>query len=486
MIYSNLVRLAIELYFKVFFMVNEKIKDRFENIEDLAKFPSENPNPVLRVDKERVIYINKPGEVLFKVKKDNIIPALIQDIVNKTFNTNMAMKTEIELNSLIYSLDITPIKEKGYANIYGRDISERKKAEEEMRLQNEIMKNLAEGIYLIRISDLKIVWVNPRFEEMFGYNPGEMIGKVATIVNAPTDKSPDEIAEEIVGVLERTGEWHGEVHNMKKDGTLFWCYANVSVFNHPVYGEVLISVHSDITESKKVEKAMREAENARNERLTMLGQLAGGVGHELRNPLGAIKNASYFLNMVLEKPEPEIKETLEILEKEINTSEIIINSLLGFARPKLPLYQKVDINKLIQEVVSGTAVPENIEIINDLNNSLPIVLADPSQLTIVFGNIIRNAIQAITEGGRISIKTSFPNPEVVAIAIQDTGIGISQDNLRKLFEPLFTTKAKGIGLGLAISKLIVESHGGIIKAQSEEGKGSTFTIEIPIKGKKAI
>ncbi len=361
-----------------------------------------------------------------------------------------------------------------------------KETMENIRLQNEIMKNLAEGIYLIRISDLKIVWANPRFEEMFGYNPGEMIGKLATIVNAPTDKSPDEIAEEIMSVLERTGEWHGEVNNIKKDGTQFWCHANVSVFKHPVYGEVLISVHSDITEAKKVEKAIREAENARSEKLTMLGQLAGGVGHELRNPLGAIKNASYFLNMVLKEPEPEVKGTLEILDKEIKTSEMIINSLLGFARPKLPLLQRVDINNLIQEVVSGTTVPQNIEITKDLNMSLPIVLADPSQLTLVFRNIILNAIQAMIEGGKIRIKTSVPNPDVISITIQDTGIGISQENLRKLFEPLFTTKAKGIGFGLAISKLIVESHGGIIKALSEEGKSSTFTIEIPIKGKKAF
>ncbi len=357
---------------------------------------------------------------------------------------------------------------------------------ENIRLQNEIMKNLAEGIYLIRISDLKIVWANPRFEEMFGYNPGEMIGKLATIVNAPTDKSPDEIAEEIMSVLERTGEWHGEVNNIKKDGTQFWCHANVSVFKHPVYGEVLISVHSDITEAKKVEKAIREAENTRSEKLTMLGQLAGGVGHELRNPLGAIKNASYFLNMVLKEPEPEVKGTLEILDKEIKTSEMIINSLLGFARPKLPLLQRVDINNLIQEVVSGMSVPQNIEITKDLNKSLPIVLADPSQLTLVFRNIILNAIQAMIEGGKIRIKTSVPNPDVISITIQDTGIGISQENLRKLFEPLFTTKAKGIGFGLAISKLIVESHGGIIKALSEEGKSSTFTIEIPIKGKKTF
>jgi len=140
-----------------------------------------------------------------------------------------------------------------------RDITDRKKAEEERNLNSEIMTNLAEGIYLIRTSDLEIVWANPRFEEMFGYNRGEMIGKRATIVNAPTDKTPEETAEEIVSVLERTGEWHGEVNNIKKDGTQFWCYVNVSVFNHPEYGEVLVSVHTDITKRKKAEKELKNA-----------------------------------------------------------------------------------------------------------------------------------------------------------------------------------------------------------------------------------
>ena len=137
------------------------------------------------------------------------------------------------------------------------DISERKKAEKEFRINSEIMSNLAEGIYLVRISDLKIMWANSRFEEMFGYNPGEMIEKQVAIVNYQIDKTPEETAAEIVGVLKKTGEWHGEVNNIKKDGTSFWCYANVSVFDHPDYGEVLVAVHTDITERKKAEQELR-------------------------------------------------------------------------------------------------------------------------------------------------------------------------------------------------------------------------------------
>ena len=141
----------------------------------------------------------------------------------------------------------------GFA-VSSTDITERKKTEEELRLQSEIMTNMSEGVYLVRMEDLIIAYANPRFEEMFGYTRGEMIGKDVAIVNAPTDKTPDEIKNGIVGILKDTGEWHGEVLNIKKDGTSFWCYANVSVFDHPEYGRVLVSIHSDITERKKKEE----------------------------------------------------------------------------------------------------------------------------------------------------------------------------------------------------------------------------------------
>lgn len=133
------------------------------------------------------------------------------------------------------------------------DIKDTKKLEQELLLSSEIIKNMADGVYLVRISDGIIVYTNPKFEQMFGYNMGEMLGEHVAIVNAPTDKNPKETAKEIMEIVEKTGEWHGEVNNIKKDGTPFWCYANVSVFDHPEYGKVLIAVHNDITERKKVE-----------------------------------------------------------------------------------------------------------------------------------------------------------------------------------------------------------------------------------------
>ncbi len=234
-------------------------------------------------------------------------------------------------------------------------------------------------------------------------------------------------------------------------------------------------LNKEIAERKEMEEKL-----VRSEKLAVLGQLAGGVGHELRNPLGAIKNAAYFLNMVLEQPEPEVKETLDILEKEVATSERIISSLLGFARPKPPIRHKVDINEVIQGALYHITVPENVKVVTQLDKSLPAILADPDQLGQAFSNIIVNGIQAMPEGGQLAVKSEVPNQKWVAISFADAGAGIPKENLKKLFEPLFTTKAKGIGLGLAVTRTLVEGHGGTIEAESEEGKGSTFTVKLPL------
>ena len=135
---------------------------------------------------------------------------------------------------------------------------QRKQAEEEIRLHAAMMDNVAEGIYLVGLDDLIIKWTNEIFERMFGYDPGEMVGKQVDIINAPTEKTPTETRISIVDVLKETGEWHGEVRSIKRDGTHFWCYANVSLFDHPGYGKVIVSVHTDITERKQAEKALWE------------------------------------------------------------------------------------------------------------------------------------------------------------------------------------------------------------------------------------
>src|SRR5664280_638839 len=138
--------------------------------------------------------------------------------------------------------------------------SELKRVDDLLRLHSEILANMMEGLHLTRADDGVIVYANQRLESMFGYDPGELVGKHVSIVNAPGDKSPEAVANKITKSLKQAGVWHGEVHNIRKDGTSFWCYANISKFQHPQYGEVCISVHQDITDRKQAENALRESE----------------------------------------------------------------------------------------------------------------------------------------------------------------------------------------------------------------------------------
>lgn len=223
----------------------------------------------------------------------------------------------------------------------------------------------------------------------------------------------------------------------------------------------------------------------RSERLAAIGQLAGGVGHELRNPLGAIKNAVYYIkgkvaNSEVGQKEPRIMEFLDIIDNEINTSNKIINDLLGFSRVQKPAVSPARVEKVIEDALSRTAIPENIELTKKLDTNLPEVEIDPGQIQQVFINMITNAVQAMPEGGKLTI-SAREKDRFLEVEITDAGCGIPKESINKIFDPLFTTKAKGIGLGLAVCKAIIDRHEGSIEVKSKVGKGTTFNVRLPLK-----
>lgn len=240
-------------------------------------------------------------------------------------------------------------------------------------------------------------------------------------------------------------------------------------------------------ELQTANEELREAQEQliRSEKLAAIGKLAGGVGHELRNPLGAIKNAVYYIkgkltNSELAKTEPRIIEFLGIVDDEISSSNKIIDDLLNFSRVSKPAVSPTKIRKVMEDALSYLAVPENVEVINELDGNLPEVEVDANQIRQVFANIATNAIQAMPEGGKLTIDAR-KGDKFLEVAISDTGGGISGDVIGKIFDPLFTTRAKGIGLGLAVCKSIIERHGGAIEVESKVGKGTTFTVKLPLK-----
>jgi len=235
-------------------------------------------------------------------------------------------------------------------------------------------------------------------------------------------------------------------------------------------------------EEKTRELETAQEELVRKERLAILGQLAGGVSHELRNPLGVMKNSVYYLKMVL--PEDErVRKHLGIMEREVTTATRIVSDLLDFARAKPPSQAPTDLSEVVREVLDRTPLAENVEVVARLAPDLPPVAVDALQVQQVLGNLITNGAQAMPEGGTLTIETARAEGGA-RVAVSDTGVGIAPENLEKIFQPLFTTKAKGIGLGLAVAKGLAEANGGTIRVESAPGRGSRFLVVFPQKTKE--
>jgi len=343
-------------------------------------------------------------------------------------------------------------------------------------------------------------YVNPRVFDLIGYTPEEVLGKTPFDFMPP--KEAARVGETFMKIITSQQPFSSlENANQHKDGRIVVMETSgVPIFHQDGQFCGYRGIDRDITERKQAEaelkkysetlevmvaertKELREAQEqlVRKEKLAVLGKLAGGVGHELRNPLGAIKNAAYFLNMVLENPEPDVKETLEIMNKEVTRSEDILSSLLDFARPTILTLRKVRINDVIAEAVTRSPIPENITLTRNPDDTLSDIMADPDKLLQVFTNLITNACQAMPDGGSLTITIISPAEDRVSVSVSDTGPGISEENMKRLFEPLFSTKAKGIGLGLVVTKAIIEAHQGSIDVRSESGKGTTFTVTLPV------
>ena len=227
----------------------------------------------------------------------------------------------------------------------------------------------------------------------------------------------------------------------------------------------------------------------RTEKLAAVGTLASGVSHELRNPLSAIKNAVFLLKRRLSRetmPGTDEKTTqfLDIMDKEIDRCSKIINDLLGFTRVTKPTRFSCNINTVVKEALLRVEISKNINVSKDLQSNLPNVMIDASQIGQVLINIIDNACQAMVDGGEINISTKA-SMGLMEIIIGDSGCGINEKELKKIFDPLFTTKPSGTGIGLAVCYGIIQKHNGVIDVKSQEGIGTTMFIKLPLEDNDA-
>jgi PAS domain S-box-containing protein len=408
------------------------------------------------------------------------------------------------------------------------DITERRrveqKLEEERILLRTLIDNLPDLIYVKDLQGRKIISNIADWQASGGKTMEDILGKT------DLETYPPELAEEYWAIDRRVMDsgisiLNREEPGLDSQGNPVWILSS-KVPLRDSQGRVigLVGVGRDITELKRVAeeirqlnaeleqrveertRELREAQEqiVRQEKLAVLGQLAGGVAHELRNPLGSISNAVYYLKLVQPEANEKIRQYHAIIENEVHNAVKIITDLLDFSRIKYVDREAVSVPELVRRVLERFPAPPSVEVLLDLPDDLPKVFADWCQMEQVLGNLIVNACQVMRKGGRLTIsagrqkpgaqlpvaaedsatenakKTTRSDQGTVAIAVKDSGEGILPENMAKLFEPLFTTKLKGIGLGLAVSKKLVEANGGRIVVESEPGKGSTFTVYLPV------
>ncbi len=214
------------------------------------------------------------------------------------------------------------------------------------------------------------------------------------------------------------------------------------------------------------------------QRLITIGQVAGGIAHELRNPLNIIKTSTYFLLNSQHAPPEKVRSHLERIDRQVNSSDAVIAGLNSFARLPVPELRRVDIRQFLKQLTETLELPQEITVQTQTTKDAGEIFGDPQQLSIVFSNLIRNACDAMPQGGRLQIAADLAK-QGVEISVRDSGVGMDKEILQRVMDPLFTTKARGIGLGLSISRAIVEKHHGRLTASSETGKGTTFTVWLP-------
>ncbi|MCX6245286.1 MAG: ATP-binding protein [Bacteroidetes bacterium] len=227
-----------------------------------------------------------------------------------------------------------------------------------------------------------------------------------------------------------------------------------------------------------------QEELIQKERLAVLGQFSGNISHELRNPLGVIDSSIYYLQMRLEDQDEKIRQHLERISQGVKTSTTIIENLLNLTRMSKPNLTPCNLALLLTECIESCKISNLTEVVEDFPDEEILVLAEKEHIRMVVNNIVNNAGASMNEKGRLMVSIRKATAEA-EITFRDTGAGIDPENIGKVFQPLFSTKAKGIGLGLSITRMVIENHRGTIRVESEPGQGANFIIRLPLYSEKA-
>jgi PAS domain S-box-containing protein len=324
--------------------------------------------------------------------------------------------------------------------------------------------------FILTDSSGQILRTNSALTDLLGYKEKELTGK--KIEQLLDQKSNPELISSI-GNLEIKNQ---ETQILAKSGTTKPVAVSASLIKNKRGKKIgsTIIIH-DLTRQKQDAEII-----IKNQRFATIGELAGMVGHDLRNPLNSMQAATYYIKKKnFNQMDSTSQEMVQIMQSSIQYSNKIIDDLLDYSRELTLELTDVAISQLVHNALLMVEVPPNIKVVN-ITQDTPVVTVDKVKINRVIVNIVKNSFDAMPDGGKLTI-TSQQTENNLEVSFTDTGTGMSKEVLDKLWKPLFTTKAKGMGFGLPICKRILEAHGGKIHATSTDGKGATFTITLPIK-----
>ncbi len=364
------------------------------------------------------------------------------------------------------------------------DITSRKLAEDRIREQAELLDRAQDAIMVRDLHDVVVYW-NKSAERLYGWSANEIIGRNA--LDLLFKYPPPEYAE-AQDLLKESGKWRGELHQVTKDGREIMVESHWTlVLDESGKPARKLVVNTDITEKKRM-----QAELQRAAQLSFVGELAASLAHEIKNPLAGIQGGVDILLRRRDRNDPE-REALEGMRHEVERIDKTVRVLLDRARPRVVATKQGSLTEVARRAVnlaraqlaSSTTRDHRVTIEFDAPAEPVIISFDPAQIEDAILNLIINAIEAIGGQGQVQVRISrsqnrLDSQEEVAIEVIDDGQGIGEDDLANIFNPFFTTRKGGTGLGLPAVRRIVRAHGGSVEVSSTLGEGSTFSLRLPI------
>ncbi|WP_232233851.1 PAS domain-containing sensor histidine kinase [Bacillus sp. J33] len=376
-----------------------------------------------------------------------------------------------QIKSLEFTVKLNSVD--GYHMTIFRNVSERHRMEQELRESElkfrRIFEGALEGILLWN-DQYQLVDINPSGQRMLQMSKDELIGLSLHSILNDCNITDDELKQQISSI-QNDGHSGGTLSITLKSGRKkYFEFSN----KLNVFSNISMTTFKDITEKLDMEEQLRKSDT-----LNVIGELAAGIAHEIRNPMTALKG---FIQLLEDSIEEDHTMYFNVITTELSRIDSIINEFLILAKPQAVKFIEKDIIQIMKETVdllSAQAVLHNVQFRTYYENDLPLVFCEPNQMKKVFINIIKNAIEVMPKGGYITISLQKCSGNKIQISIRDEGTGIPNHKIKKLGEPFYTTKERGTGLGLMVTYKIIEEHKGTIEVESKLGKGTVFHIYLP-------